>query len=104
MEDDDDDDGGGTRPEEAAGTLVEEEEPLAVTAGRTCSVMDEGREVEPSEESAAERKPCEGQEDTEAEEGEASLLLHFSCTAQLLGGWMCIRLSNPIPNAVFYHD
>lgn len=55
---DDDDDGGGTRPEEAAGMLVveEEEEPVALTVGRACSVMDEGREVKPSEESAERKK------------------------------------------------
>lgn len=72
---DDDDDGGGTRPEEAAGMLVvvEEEEPVALTAGSACSVMDEGREVKPSEESAPERKRGENQEDTEEEEGEAAL-------------------------------
>lgn len=52
------DDAGGTRPEEAAGMLVveEEEEPVALTAGRECSVMDEGREVNPSEESASRRR------------------------------------------------
>lgn len=57
-DDDDDNDGGGTRLEEAAGMLVveEEEEPVALTAGSACSVMDEGREVKPSEESAPERK------------------------------------------------
>lgn len=58
VEVDDDDDGGGTRPEEAAGMLVVEEEVelVALTVGRACSVMDEGREVKPSEESAPQRK------------------------------------------------
>lgn len=72
---DDDDDGGGTRPEDAAGMLVveEEEEPVALTAGSACSVMDEGREVKPSEESAPERKLGESQEDTEEEEGAAAM-------------------------------
>lgn len=55
VEVDDDDDGGETRP---AGMLVveDEEEPVALTVGRACSVMDEGREVKPSEESEPQRK------------------------------------------------
>lgn len=74
-EDDDDDDGGGTRPEEAAGMLVveEEEEPMALTAGSACSVMDEGREVKPSEESAPKRKRGESGEDKEEDESEPAL-------------------------------
>lgn len=54
-----DNDAGGTRPEAAAGMLVveeEEEEPVALTPGTACSVMDEGREVKPSEESASQRR------------------------------------------------
>lgn len=52
-EEDEDEDGGGIRPEVAAGMLVEE---LMVTAGDgACSVITEGCEVIPSEESAERR-------------------------------------------------
>lgn len=50
---DEDEDGGGIRPEVAAGMLVEE---LTVTADDgACSVITEGCEVIPSEESAPEK-------------------------------------------------
>lgn len=53
-EDEDDEDGGGIRPEVAAGMLVEE---LTVTADDgACSVITEGCEVMPSEESAPEER------------------------------------------------
>lgn len=49
MDDDDDEDGGGLRAEVAAGMLVEE---LAITADDgACSIITEGCEVMPSEES-----------------------------------------------------
>lgn len=50
----DEEDGGGIRPEVAAGMLVEE---LTVTADDgACSVITEGCEVMPSEESAPEKR------------------------------------------------
>lgn len=54
VDEDEDEDGGGIRPEVAAGMLVEE---LTVTADDgACSVITDGCEVTPSEESAPEKR------------------------------------------------